>query len=91
MVRLGFSVIGFVFCLISTFCADTIDVNVLVYRQQRGAAKWSPDAEFMKQFSSPVMYPDEVTSLWKMPPYNSKLYSFVCIEYWSKNVSFNFR
>lgn len=26
----------------------------------------------MEQFKSPVMYPDEVTSLWKMPPYNSK-------------------
>lgn len=39
--------------------------------QQRGAAKWYPDPEFMKQFSGPVMYPDEVTSLWQVPPWNS--------------------
>lgn len=48
-----------------------------MFRQQRGAAKWSPDAEFMKQFSAPVMYPDEVTSLWKMPPYNSNIFVLI--------------
>lgn len=59
---------------------DTIIVMVFIawHRQQRGAAKWSPDAEFMKQFCAPVMYPDEVTSLWKMPPYNSKLFNCIC-------------
>lgn len=52
------------------------NLNIMYYmylfRYNRGAAKWSPDAEFMKQFSAPVMYPDEVTALWKMPPYNSR-------------------
>lgn len=40
--------------------------------QTRGAKKWYPDQEFMDQFSGPVMYPDEVTSQWKVPPWNSE-------------------
>ncbi|RZC40457.1 NADH dehydrogenase [ubiquinone] iron-sulfur protein 2, mitochondrial, partial [Asbolus verrucosus] len=34
--------------------------------------KWYPDAEYMSQFDGPVMYPDEVTSKFKMPPWNAK-------------------
>lgn len=49
-----------------------LHLSATFHRQQRGAAKWSPDAEFMQQFNAPVMYPDEVSSLWKMPPYNSE-------------------
>lgn len=41
-------------------------------QQTRGAAKWYPDPEFMKQFSGPVMYPDESTALMKLPPWNSE-------------------
>lgn len=31
---------------------------------------WYPDMEYMKQFEGPVMYPDETTSRWKVPPLN---------------------
>ncbi|KOB71493.1 Mitochondrial NADH dehydrogenase iron-sulfur protein 2 [Operophtera brumata] len=40
-------------------------------KSQRKASKWMPDAEYVKQFEGAVMYPDEVTSLLKHPPYNS--------------------
>ncbi|XP_018580024.1 NADH-ubiquinone oxidoreductase 49 kDa subunit-like [Anoplophora glabripennis] len=33
---------------------------------------WYPDAEYFAQFQGPVMYPDEVTSKWKVPPSNAK-------------------
>lgn len=59
----------------------------LMKHQRRNAGKWYPDAEFMKQFSGPVMYPDEVTSLWKMPPWNSKLRP---IEKTVRNLTLNF-
>lgn len=72
------------------FC-DCILYIVLVCRQQRGAAKWHPDAEFMKQFSAPVMYPDEVTSLWKMPPYNSKSFFLVLHKFRIKRSIITFR
>lgn len=35
--------------------------------------RWFPDAEFMKQFDGPVMYPDEITSKFKIPPANGKV------------------
>lgn len=41
----------------------------------RGAKVWGPDPEFISQFDSVVMYPDEATSKWKRPPYNAKIYS----------------
>lgn len=56
-------------------------------QQNRGAAKWYPDPEFMKQFSGPVMYPDEVTSLWKVPPWNSQI---APTEKSVKNLTLNF-
>ncbi|KAJ8952964.1 hypothetical protein NQ318_006581 [Aromia moschata] len=34
--------------------------------------KWYPDAEFFSQFDGPVMYHNEITSKWKIPPYNGK-------------------
>ncbi len=37
------------------------------------AAKWFPDSEFIKQFEGAVMYPDPITSKWKVPPYNAKI------------------
>lgn len=50
-------------------------------QQTRGAAKWYPDPEFMKQFSGPVMYPDESTALMKLPPWNSEflIHLSICI------------
>ncbi|XP_030566648.1 NADH-ubiquinone oxidoreductase 49 kDa subunit [Drosophila novamexicana] len=61
--------------------------SILSSNQHRGAAKWYPDPEFMKQFSGPVMYPDEVTSLWKVPPWNSKM---VPVEKSVRNLTLNF-
>lgn len=42
-------------------------------KQTRSAGKWFPDTEFISQFGGAVMYPDEITSKWKVPPYNSKM------------------
>ncbi|XP_060661062.1 LOW QUALITY PROTEIN: NADH-ubiquinone oxidoreductase 49 kDa subunit [Drosophila nasuta] len=61
--------------------------SVLSTNQYRGAAKWYPDPEFMKQFSGPVMYPDEVTALWQVPPWNSKV---VPVEKSVRNLTLNF-
>lgn len=55
--------------------------------QNRTAAKWFPDAEYMKQFSGVVMYPDEVTALWKHPSYNAKR---TPVEKQVKNLTLNF-
>ena len=46
--------------------------EIVCFSATRGAAKWFPDKEFIDQFGGAVMYPDEVTSKWKVPPYNSK-------------------
>ncbi|XP_067000821.1 NADH-ubiquinone oxidoreductase 49 kDa subunit isoform X1 [Anabrus simplex] len=54
---------------------------------QRGAKKWFPDVEFIKQFDGPVMYPDEITSKWKMPPWNGKL---IPVEKKVRNMTLNF-
>ncbi|KNC34053.1 hypothetical protein FF38_09589, partial [Lucilia cuprina] len=53
----------------------------------RGAAKWYPDPEFMKQFSAPVMYPDDVTSQWKLPPWNHQV---TPVEKTVRNLTLNF-
>ncbi|XP_065370710.1 NADH-ubiquinone oxidoreductase 49 kDa subunit-like [Calliphora vicina] len=53
----------------------------------RGAAKWYPDPEFMQQFSGPVMYPDEVTSQWKLPPWNHQI---TPVEKTVRNLTLNF-
>lgn len=60
----------------------------LSYRQKRGAAKWQVDREFLEQFSGAVMYPDEVTSKWKVPPYHGKV--IVPVEKTVKNFKLNF-
>jgi NADH dehydrogenase (ubiquinone) Fe-S protein 2 len=56
-------------------------------QQKRYAGKWYPDEEFLKAFSGPVMYPDEVTSQWKVPPYNSKM---APVEKSVRNLTLNF-
>ncbi|XP_063707495.1 NADH-ubiquinone oxidoreductase 49 kDa subunit [Culicoides brevitarsis] len=56
--------------------------------QKRGAGKWQVDTEFMQQFSGAVMYPDEVTSKWKVPPYHGKKLNLV--ERTVKNFKINF-
>ncbi|KAJ8943702.1 hypothetical protein NQ314_009675 [Rhamnusium bicolor] len=43
----------------------------LLYNNVR-SARWYPDSEWFAQFDGPVMYPDEETSKWKVPPYNAK-------------------
>ncbi|XP_049296194.1 NADH-ubiquinone oxidoreductase 49 kDa subunit-like isoform X1 [Anopheles funestus] len=53
----------------------------------RSAGKWFPDEEFIDQFKGPVMYPDEVTSRWKLPPWNSKI---APVEKTVRNLSLNF-
>lgn len=55
--------------------------------QHRTAAKWHPDSEWIQQFCGPVMYPDELTSQWKMPPYNAKI---APVEKQIRNLSLNF-
>jgi len=55
--------------------------------QHRTAAKWFPDAEYMKQFSGVVMYPTELQAQWKHPPYNAKT---LPVEKQVKNLTLNF-
>lgn len=50
-------------------------------------AKWLPDSEYMQQFSGPVMYPDEVTSKWALPPWSAQK---APVEKSVKNVVLNF-
>lgn len=51
------------------------------------ASRWQPDTEWIKQFDGPVMYPDEVTSKWMMPPWNAQL---APVEKAVKNITLNF-
>ncbi|XP_047480615.1 NADH-ubiquinone oxidoreductase 49 kDa subunit-like [Penaeus chinensis] len=53
---------------------------------KRGAAKWYPDPEWIKQFDGPVMVPYEGQSL-EMPSWNSKL---APVEKKVRNISINF-
>lgn len=59
------------------YCAQRFFKNLTklkrISTQTRYATKWYPDSEFMSQFSSAVMYPDEVTSKWKLPPWNHEI------------------
>uniref|UniRef100_A0A1A9WEW4 Complex I-49kD n=1 Tax=Glossina brevipalpis TaxID=37001 RepID=A0A1A9WEW4_9MUSC len=63
--------------------------NALTVARQpsRNAAKWYPDPEFMKQFSGAVMYPDEVTSQWSLPPWNHQM---LPVEKKIRNLTLNF-
>lgn len=36
------------------------------------AKHWYPDEEYFEQFKGPVMYPDAITSKWKIPPWSAK-------------------
>lgn len=64
------------------------NVGALYNSQQvRNAGKWYPDPEFIEQFNAAVMYPDEVTSKWKIPPWNSKM---APVEKTVRNVKLNF-
>lgn len=38
----------------------------------RGANKWMLDPEYLKKFTGPVMYPDEITSKWQNLPINPR-------------------
>ncbi|KAK7476636.1 hypothetical protein BaRGS_00032111 [Batillaria attramentaria] len=54
----------------------------------RGAGKvWLPDKEYFDQFNAPVMYPDESTSNWKLPPFNEKA---LVREKQVQNITLNF-
>lgn len=55
--------------------------------QQRTAAKWVPDAEFMKQFAGVVAYPTEEQALWKHPSWNGIR---TPVEKQVKNLTLNF-
>uniref|UniRef100_U5EVJ5 Complex I-49kD n=1 Tax=Corethrella appendiculata TaxID=1370023 RepID=U5EVJ5_9DIPT len=54
---------------------------------KRFAGKWFPDPEYIQQSAGAVFYPDEVTSKWKVPPYNAKMYP---VEKSVRNMSLNF-
>ncbi|XP_070138457.1 NADH-ubiquinone oxidoreductase 49 kDa subunit isoform X1 [Drosophila bipectinata] len=72
----------------SSFPSTSARYGIQNFQQtRRGAAKWYPDPEFMQQFSGPVMYPDDVTSLWKVPPWNSKV---IPVEKSVRNLTLNF-
>lgn len=43
------------------------------YVSKRGAGKWFPDAEWLREFDGPVMYPNEVNRNWKRLPWNAKM------------------
>lgn len=55
--------------------------------QQQNAKKWFPDSEYIEQFKGPVMYPDETTSKWALPPWNAKA---TPVEKSVRNLSLNF-
>lgn len=55
--------------------------------QSLNAGKWYPDEEWLKQFSGPVMYPDEITKNWAMQPWNAIK---APVEKAVKNITLNF-
>nr|CAD7392430.1 unnamed protein product [Timema cristinae] len=54
---------------------------------KRGAKRWFPDAEFLKQFEGPVMFPDEVSSKWTRPVWCNKI---APVEKKVRNLTLNF-
>ena len=52
-----------------------------------GIYKWFPDLEFYKQRGGAVMYPDEVTSKWKIKHWNNEAPP---LEKSVKNIMLNF-
>lgn len=61
--------------------------NKQVYCSEQKNAKWSPDAEYMQQFQGPVIFKDEITSKWALPPWNAKM---APVEKSVKNLTLNF-
>lgn len=57
------------------------------YVSSQQKAKWYPDSEYIQQFRGPVMFPDEVTSKWALPPWNSQV---APVEKSVKNITLNF-
>ncbi|XP_018330861.1 NADH-ubiquinone oxidoreductase 49 kDa subunit [Agrilus planipennis] len=55
--------------------------------QSKSAGKWFPDAEFMKQFNGPVMYPNEAITEWALPPWENRA---APTEKQVKNITLNF-
>lgn len=53
----------------------------------RNASTWTPDKEHYEKFDQPVLYPDEVTSKWKIPPWNQRS---EVIEKKVQNITLNF-
>ncbi|KAJ3664604.1 hypothetical protein Zmor_000158 [Zophobas morio] len=49
-----------------------LPIKTILFSQSHRKKAWYPDSEWMKQFEGPVMYPDETTSKFKLPPYNAK-------------------
>jgi len=47
-----------------------------VFALFRDANVWMPDKEFYEKYDKPVLYPNEVTSQWKLPPINRTFLSF---------------
>ncbi|XP_052864699.1 NADH-ubiquinone oxidoreductase 49 kDa subunit-like [Anopheles cruzii] len=78
-------------CAVSKmYAAQGLLRNVACSHQRqtfRKAGKWFPDEEFIDQFKGPVMYPDAVTSRWKIPPWNSKI---APVEKTVRNMALNF-
>lgn len=59
---------------------------LLFSSQKRYAGKWTPDPEFIKQFSGPTLYAESMPKNWK-PIWNSKV---VPVEKAVKNLTLNF-
>nr|XP_022901631.1 NADH-ubiquinone oxidoreductase 49 kDa subunit [Onthophagus taurus] len=55
--------------------------------QDRKAARWAPDSEWFQQFEGPVIFHNEVTQTWALPPWNAQL---APIEKAVKNLTINF-
>jgi NADH dehydrogenase (ubiquinone) Fe-S protein 2 len=53
----------------------------------REASVWTPDKEFYERYNQPVMLPNEVTSKWKLPPYNQRSQ---VVEKRVQNITVNF-
>ncbi|KAL5020293.1 hypothetical protein ScPMuIL_003185 [Solemya velum] len=48
---------------------------------------WVPDKEYFDRYNSPVMFPDALTSEWKLPPWNEKA---EIVEKQVQNITLNF-
>uniref|UniRef100_R4FLV8 Complex I-49kD n=1 Tax=Rhodnius prolixus TaxID=13249 RepID=R4FLV8_RHOPR len=60
---------------------------LFIASSNRYASKWYPDIDFFKQQGGPVMYPDEITSKWKVKQWNPE---YPIAEKAVRNLSLNF-